>query len=52
MYDTSTGTIENAFADMKLIEFETEQQAEEWKEKFLADGNYPDHPHSVLEITI
>lgn len=31
-------------------EFATEQQAEDYKESYLSKGNYPDEPHTVLEV--
>lgn len=51
VYDRTTGTPEKGYHDMKFLEFDTEEEAEAWKDADLDSGNYYDRPHTVYEIT-
>lgn len=50
VYDRTTGTPENGYRDMEILNFKTEAEAEQWKEDDLAAGNYYNRPHTVYEI--
>jgi hypothetical protein len=50
VYDKTTGSPENGWRDMEILKFNTEDEAEKWKDESLDSGNYYDRPHTVYEI--
>lgn len=52
VYDIKTGTESNGFRDMKVLEFNSRKSAEQHKYNYLDAGNYPDKPHTVLEVIL
>jgi hypothetical protein len=50
VYDKTTGTPENGWRDMEILKFQTEAEAQKWKDDDLASGNYYNKAHTVYEI--